>query len=127
MDSPRRWGRGSCNDEPFMVIVTLWWVTNAPGSGTPVRVLKARPLEPLANYFIGADVMEEAGNTRREGVTIPEGETRRVRIQCRFSKVPKSKKALKTRLAVEDQLANKHKLPPIMVPPLPTVEIDSKC
>ena len=57
MDFPRHWGTGSCNDQPFIVIVTQRWVTNASGSGTPVRVLKARPLGSLAKSFIGADAM----------------------------------------------------------------------
>ena len=92
MDFPRHWGTGSCNDQPFMVIVTQWWVTNASGSGTPVRVLKARPLGSLAKSFIGADVMGEGGNTPLEGVTISEGDTRALKFSADSQKFPSQKR-----------------------------------
>lgn len=62
---------------------------------------------------------DEYANTPLESV-IPEGQTREIIIHCNLSKVLKPKMRLKVHLAVEDQLANKHKLPPIMVKSVPT-------
>jgi hypothetical protein len=56
----------------------------------------------------------EYPHTLEEGV-IPEGETRNLTINCDLSKVLKPEMPLKVHLAVEDQFAHKHKLPPIMV------------
>ena len=72
-----------------------------------------------------ADVIITSGhytNSRLES-TIPEGETRYVIIHCFLSKVIKSKKRVKLYLAVEDQLENKHKLPPVLVSPMPTAKV----
>jgi hypothetical protein len=119
MDFPRsHWGIGSQGDKPITCIVTRRHVTQAHGSGMPVRLLKAHLLKPpLAKYLIHIQVVTmsaEYANTRLEGV-IPEGQTRDVTIHVNLSKVLKPEMQLKVHPAVEDQLANKHKLPPIMV------------
>jgi hypothetical protein len=122
MDFPEsHWGIGKMGDKSILVIVTKWYVTQAPGSGMPVCLLKAHLLKPLAKYVIQSQVILTSGeytNTRGEDV-IPEGQTRNLIILCNLSKVLKTEKRLKVHLAVEDQLANKHKLPPIMVKPVP--------
>jgi len=116
------WGIGSLGDKPITSIVTRWHVTQAPGSGMPARLLKAHLLKSsLAKYLIHIQVVtmsDKYANTALEGV-IPEGQTRDVTIHCSLSKVLKPEMRLKVHLAVEDQLANKHKLPPVMVLPLP--------
>jgi hypothetical protein len=125
MDLPySHWGIGSLGDKPITCIVTRWHVTHVPGSryAMPIRLLKVRLLKPFAKYLLHAQVVtmsDEYANTRLEGV-IPEGQTRNLIIHCNLSKVLKPEEPLKVHLAVEDQLANKHKLPPLMVSPLPT-------
>jgi len=118
-----QWAIGSQGNKPILVIVTRWHVTHEPGSGSglPVRLLKVHPLKPFAEEFIHGHVVtmsDEYPNTRLETV-IPEGQTRELIIRCHLSKVLKTEKPLKVHLAVEDQLANKHKLPPITVLPVP--------
>jgi hypothetical protein len=122
MDFPNsQWVIGSWVNKPITCIVTRWHVTQARGSGMPVLLLKAHLLKPLAKYLIHSRVTITSGNyqyTRSES-TIPEGETRNLIIECNLSKVLKPEMRLKVHLAVEDQFAHKHKLPPIMVLPVP--------
>ena len=110
------WGMGTIGDKPITCIVTKWHVTQALGSGVSVRLLKAHLRKPFAKYLI----QSRAAITGTEyaqslaGV-IPEGETRTLIINCNLSKVLKPEMRPKVQLAVEDQFAQKHKLPPIMV------------
>jgi hypothetical protein len=117
MDFPHsHWGIGTIGDKPITSIVTKWHVTQALGSGVSVRLLKAHLRKPFAKYLI----QSRAAITGTEyaqslaGV-IPEGETRTLIINCNLSKVLKPEMRLNVQLAVEDQFAQKHKLPPIMV------------
>jgi hypothetical protein len=123
MDFPNsQWVIGGWDNKPITCIVTRWHVTQAPGSGVPVRLLKAHLLKPLAKYLLNTQVAITSGQyqyTRRED-SILEGETRTVTIHCNLSKVFKPEMRLKVHLAVEDQFAHKHKLPPIMVKSVPT-------
>ena len=126
MDFPNNhWGIESQDGKPITVIVTKWRVTHEPGFlyKMPVHLLKVHLLKPFVKYLIRAQVITMSGefaNTPLEN-NIPEGQTRTLIIRCYLSKVLKSKKRLKVRLAVEDQLENKHKLPPILVSPLSMV------
>jgi hypothetical protein len=115
----RDWGIGSQGDKPILCIATDWHVTHVPGSGSamPIRLLNPHLVEPFAKYLIHIHAIISSENSL-EGV-IPEGETRNLIIQCYLSKVLKSEKPIKVRLTVEDQLANKHKLPPVVVKQLP--------
>jgi hypothetical protein len=123
MDFPNsQWAIGSMGGKPITCIVTRWHVTQAPGSGMSVRLLKAHLLNPFAKYFIHSQVMVTSGQSRYAPTesTIPEGETRNLLINCNMSKVLKPNTRLKVHLAVEDQFERKHKLPPIMVLSLPS-------
>jgi hypothetical protein len=123
MDFPEsQWVIGGWRDKPITSIVTRWHVTQAPGSGVQVLLLKAHLLKPFAKYLIHSRVTITSGHyqyTRMES-TIPERETRNLIIECNLSKVLEPEVRLKVHLAVEDQFARKHKLPPIMVKSIPT-------
>jgi len=84
-----------------------------------VRLLKVHLLKPLAKYFIkGAVSIASADGTRPES-EIAEGATCHVIISCTLSKALKPETRLKAYFAVEDQLANKHQLPPIVLKAVP--------
>jgi hypothetical protein len=118
-----QWIMGTQGDKPVLFIVTRWHVTHEPGSGSglPVRLLKVHLQKPFAKYLLYAHLSLMSGQYVRSRAedTIPEGETRTLIIQCHFSKVLKPGKPIKVRLALEDQLANKHTLPPVTVLPGP--------
>ena len=118
MDFPHsQWVIGSQGDKPFTCIVTKWHVTQAPGSGVSVLLLKVHLLKPPTEFLIYSrfTIMGwEHPHTLEEGV-IPEGESRILTIICNLSKVLEPEVRLKVHLAVQDQFRHKHKLPPIMV------------
>jgi len=117
MDFPNtQWVIGKQDDKPFTCIVTRWHVTQAPGSGVSVLLLKVHLLKPLTEFLIYSRFTItgwEHPHTLEDA--IPEGETRNLTIICNLSKVLEPEVRLKVHLAVEDQFARKHKLPPIMV------------
>src|SRR5260370_36255877 len=112
MDFPHsHWGLGNIGNNPTTYIVTKWHITQAPGSGVPVRLLKVHLLKPFAKYLIHSQLIIMSGEYERVfwGDTIPEGKTRDFIITCNLSIVLKSGIRLKVRLAVQDQFARKHK------------------
>ena len=118
----------SLGDKRILYITTRWHVTHVsnpsakPWSTPTVRLLKVHLLKPFKKDFIRGQVIttsDEYPNTHLETV-IPEAQTREIIIHCHVSKILKPEKPLKVYLAVEDQLANKHKLPPVLVTPMPT-------
>jgi len=126
MDFPNsHWGIGSYNKSPALIILTRWHVTHVhvPGSqaSMPVRLLKGYLLEPRAEPLVPIQPVITSGqyiHTRSEN-DILEGQTQTVTIQCVVAKIPPPGKKLKVQLSVEDQLANKHKLPSVVVRPMP--------
>jgi hypothetical protein len=111
------WQESGCNNKPSVTIVTIWRITRVPvpGSELPALLFNARLLGPLSKYLLNPQITV-TGGTRREDSILP-GETRNVQINCLVSKIPKPDEVLNVRLVIEDQLANKHKLPPVLVKP----------
>jgi hypothetical protein len=109
-----QWQVASDGKKPILFISTLWHVTNVPGSGLAVRLLKAHLLKPFAKELIYTTILP-IGTGRDE--TIPEGETLDVRIHCYISTVLESREPFEIYLAIEDQFAKKHPLPAVKVSP----------
>jgi hypothetical protein len=123
MDFPDScWGISRQGDKPILVILTRWYVTHEVGSGSglSVRLLKVHLLNPFAECLIDSEltITGGVGESKPWDPTIPEGETRILTIHCNLLKVVNAEKRLKVRLIVEDQLDNKHVLPPITVSPV---------
>jgi hypothetical protein len=108
------WSMGKVGDQPAMQIVTRWHVTNVPGSKMPASLLETTLLKPHGEVI--QTMVHPSRTSPQEPYVeeIPEGKTGKFAMSFYLKSVAEPKSdTLEVKIAVVDQLGNRHTLDPI--------------